>query len=69
MNTMTISNVSAAFKAKVNKVTHPSLMNRFFESIAHSRRIKAEIETRRVMSMLERSHLPFEDALLPFRGE
>jgi hypothetical protein len=69
MSTMTISNVSAAFHAKVQTVYRPNLVSRIFESIAQSRCIKAEIETRRVMSMLERGHLPFEDALLPFRGE
>ena len=69
MSTMTIANVSAAGYAKLQKVYRPTFLSRLVESIAHNRRMKAEIETRRVMSMLERSHLPFEDALLPFRGE
>jgi hypothetical protein len=47
----------------------PSLFSRLVQSVAESRQAKADIETRRVLSMLDRNTTPFEYSLLPFRGE
>jgi hypothetical protein len=69
MNTMTLNTAFVARTATETKPVKPSLYARLKDAIIQSRQAKAELETRRILSMLDRNATPFEYALLPFRGE
>jgi hypothetical protein len=69
MTTMTLNTAASNYETPVKTRQKQPLIMRFFAAIAESRRHKAQIETRRVLAMLQSDTNAFDQALLPFQGE
>jgi hypothetical protein len=71
MTTITLNSAaSIGTKAAQGSVAKPSLFARIVDAITESNRRRAEIETRRILALIEQPKVKSADySMLPFQGE